>query len=230
MGYAKLAKLSDGGPKPGLGMVNQIGANFEAGVPGAMSAAGDLLAAISADAAQIVPVGAEGAYMMTDLSQATKMAWKRPGAASVTSNDTDGQTAATGTWVKLNTVLNTEIFDLGAGWSGSTFTAPHGGNYMATVAGFIQLATTLGDAKVQEGDDVYVAIYKNGSLYQVIGGGQEEIGSSYTGTHRWTYLGLGLAPLAVGDTLEFYLYHTFNDTVTVNTAAVWTHAAVFPIL
>ncbi len=146
-----------------LGNYNVIKGNFEAGVPDIFTAKGDIAAATDADTASRVAVGADGARLVADSTQATGVRWQiMPACRLYNTADID---PATGSWVALT--FDTEWYDYGGMHSTvsntSRITIPAGGTGLYHVGGAAILdcsGTTSGERYfglqiIANGADVY---------------------------------------------------------------------------
>lgn len=129
-----------------------------------------------------------------------------PCAVSVRNDGTTTQSISATTFVKLQAALDAEDLDNSSSWDNSagTFTARRAGNYVCTM--HCQLSITAA------GVSIIAALRKNGSDYAYVG-------RAY-GTASGHSPGGGGAmniPLAVGDTVEAYVYN--SGTSAQNTVA-----------
>lgn len=148
MAYADIGDIATGAVISET-YLDQIRANFQAGVPDIFTTKGDLAAATAGDAAARLAVGADDATLVPDASTATGLAWQIQPAARVY-NDA-AIDPAPGGWVTLT--FNTERFDTDAMHSTSTntgrLTVPTGGDGLYLIGGNVAIQTGAGDKGVR---------------------------------------------------------------------------------
>lgn len=107
MAYSLLPALALSNPFS-LTIYDQIRENFAVGVPDIFAAKGDLAVALTTDSAARLAVGANGAELTPDSSQATGLIWRIRPVARVYNNAAIALPSA-GTWTTLT--FNAERFD-----------------------------------------------------------------------------------------------------------------------
>jgi len=141
MPYAPLPALS-GGDTFSLAIYDIIRENFAVGAPDVVAAKGDLVAGLTTDSIGRVAVGANGATLVPDSSQATGLVWQTQPAVRAYHNAAQG--IAAGSWTTLS--FNQERFDTDGMHSTATnpsrFTVPTGGAglYLVGITAEIQAA------------------------------------------------------------------------------------------
>lgn len=115
----------------------------------------------------------------------------------VRNDGTSTQSISATTNAKLQAALDDEVLDNASAWNNSTgtLTARRAGNYRVSSLGML--------GSVIDGVSAVSSVWKNGSMYAAFNrvyasGSGQNIGSS----------GAAIIPLAVGDTLESYLYNS----------------------
>ena len=158
MAYADIGDIATGAVISEA-YLDQIRANFQAGVPDIFTTKGDIAVATAADTAARLPVGADDATLVPDASTATGLAWQIQPAARVY-NDA-AIDPAPGGWVTLT--FNTERFDTDAMHSTSTntgrLTVPTGGDGLYLIGGNLELDSGGGAG----GSDKGIRILLNGT-------------------------------------------------------------------
>jgi len=138
MAYADIGDIATGAVISEA-YLDQIRANFQAGVPDIFTTKGDIAVATAADTAARLAVGADDATLVPDASTATGLAWQIQPAARVYNNAAIDP--APGGWVTLT--FNTERFDTDAMHSTSTntgrLTVPTGGDGLYLIGGNLEL-------------------------------------------------------------------------------------------
>jgi hypothetical protein len=145
----------------------QIGDNFTAGVPDAMTTKGDMLVGTGPDTGIRVAAGTNDAYLWASSASTPGVVWSitaRAGATSTTS------TGATPVNTHVKAVFNGEDFDTAAAFATSRFTAPHPGYYLVTFMGLWDDSTSAGggDTTMFTNDMCVFKIYKGGAIYSVV--------------------------------------------------------------
>jgi len=163
MAYADIGDIATGAVIT-EGYLDQIRANFQAGVPDIFTTKGDIAAATAADAAARLAVGADDAMLVADASTATGLAWQIQPACRVYNDAAlDPNVGSWGTGTATLT-FNSERFDTDAMHSTSTNTSrlvvPAGGDGIYQIGACIEFAT--GD-DVNDNSVVGVRIVLNGA-------------------------------------------------------------------
>lgn len=150
MAYADIGDIASGAVISEA-YLDQIRANFQAGVPDIFTTKGDIAVATAADTAARLAVGADDATLVPDASTATGLAWQIQPAARVY-NDA-AIDPAPGHWVTLT--FNRERFDTDAMHSTSTntgrLTVPPGGDGLYLIGGNIELNSSGGTGSSDKG-------------------------------------------------------------------------------
>lgn len=151
MAYADIGDIATGAVISET-YLDQIRANFQAGVPDIFTTKGDIAVATAADTAARLAVGADDATLVPDASTTTGLAWQIQPAVRVY-NDA-AIDPAPGGWVTLT--FNTERFDTNAMHSTSTntgrLTVPAGGAGLYLIGGNIEFDySALADPRVTPG-------------------------------------------------------------------------------
>ena len=158
MAYADIGDIATGAVISEA-YLDQIRANFQAGVPDIFTTKGDIAVATAADTAARLAVGADDATLVPDASTATGLAWQIQPAARVYNNAAIDP--APGTWVTLT--FNTERFDTDAMHSTVTntsrLTVPTGGDGLYLIGGNLELDSGGGAG----GSDKGIRILLNGT-------------------------------------------------------------------
>jgi len=158
MAYADIGDIATGAVISEA-YLDQIRANFQAGVPDIFTTKGDIAVATAADTAARLAVGADDATLVPDASTATGLAWQIQPAARVYNNAAIDP--APGGWVTLT--FNTERFDTDAMHSTSTntgrLTVPTGGDGLYLIGGNLELDSGGGAG----GSDKGIRILLNGT-------------------------------------------------------------------
>lgn len=130
---------------------------------------------------------------------------------SVRLSDTSAQSVNNATWTKVsNTVLKSaEIDSTGGNYATARYTASVAGDYY--VGGLVTFAN-VGDQKKG-----IVAIYKNGSLYNLLARGT----TSGTDLNGWA--GGTALTLSASDYVELYVYHNHGSALNIGTVAGYCH-------
>lgn len=122
--------------------LNQVRANFQAGVPDIYTTKGDLAVATGADAAARLAVGADDATLTADASTASGLAWQIQPAARVYRSTALDVSAAT--WTA--TTFNAERFDTDGMWvvgSPTRLTVPTGGGGLYLIGANVAFLTGI---------------------------------------------------------------------------------------
>jgi hypothetical protein len=150
MAYADIGDIATGAVISEA-YLDQIRANFQAGVPDIFTTKGDIAVATAADTAARLAVGADDATLVPDASTATGLAWQIQPAARVYNNAAIDP--APGGWVTLT--FNTERFDTDAMHSTSTntgrLTVPTGGDGLYLIGGNLELDSGGGTGSSDKG-------------------------------------------------------------------------------
>ena len=191
------------------GYLDQIRANFLAGVPDIFTTKGDVAIATAADAAARLAVGADDSILVADASTATGWAWQIVPTCRAY-NDADIALSAE-TWT--NVTLNTERFDTDAMHSIVTdterFTIPAGGAGLYSMGATVTIRPNAGS---QDGT-VGVRLLLNGVT--IIGATQHD----QRGTADATLTATTLYSLAATDYVQAQAYAKVASKV-IATAAV----------
>lgn len=94
-------------------------------------------------------------------------------------------------WTRIN--VNAELYDPGGNFSNYRYTVPATGTYL--------VSATARTRQTNDGDDVYIAIYKNGSILRLIGRGEFKATLASEGT---SFSGAIITRLSSGDFIELY--------------------------
>lgn len=141
MAYSPLPALASGATFS-LAVYDAIRENFNVGVPDIFAAKGDLAVGLTTDSAGRLAVGANGAALVPDSSQATGLAWQIQPACRAYHNA--AQAITSGVWTLLS--FNQERFDTDAMHSTVTnpsrFTVPTGGAGLYLIGASVQIAAT----------------------------------------------------------------------------------------
>jgi hypothetical protein len=125
----------------------------------APAAKGDLVVGSGTNDAAVLAVGSADQVLTVDSSTSTGLKWAAAAggtslpAFSVKKNATQSITA--GVYTKVT--WQTEVFDTDGKFASDRFTP--------TVAGYYQINASIGGASNSASSDVYVFIYKNGTIY-----------------------------------------------------------------
>jgi len=137
MAYADIGDIATGAVISET-YLDQIRANFQAGVPDIFTTKGDIAVATAADTAARLAVGADDATLVPDASTTTGLAWQIQPAVRVYNNAAIDP--APGGWVTLT--FNTERFDTNAMHSTSTntgrLTVPTGGDGLYLIGAHVE--------------------------------------------------------------------------------------------
>lgn len=151
-----------------------------------------------------LPAGAEGQVLTVSAAATTGLAWTTPsgGGSAATPHYFAVRNSASGAatanaWTKA-TLFDTKSFDPDNAYStaNSRFTCT-----TAALAGVWQISAELCQ-NVSAGDKLIVAVYKNGTLYRLLGRGSSSI------TDVYGVGGSSLVSLALNDYVEIYYYTT----------------------
>lgn len=141
MAYASLPAIASGNPFS-LSIYDQIRENFNVGVPGIVSAKGDLVAGLTVNSVARLAVGANGAILVPDSSQSTGLAWQIQPATRVRSDA--AQAITSGVWTLVT--FNLERYDTDAMHSTSTntsrITVPANGAGIYRIGANVNLSAT----------------------------------------------------------------------------------------
>jgi hypothetical protein len=134
--------------------LDQIRANFLAGVPDIFTTKGDIAAATAADAAARVAVGANDSMLVADSSESAGLAWQIQPAARV--YDSGDQSVSASSWTAVT--FDSERFDTDSMHSTSSntsrLTVPTDGDGIYLVGANLRLTTT---------GEIRVRLLKNGA-------------------------------------------------------------------
>lgn len=207
MAYADIGDIASGAVISET-YLDQIRANFQAGVPDIFTTKGDIAVATAADTAARLAVGADDATLVPDASTATGLAWQIQPAARVY-NDA-AIDPAPGNWVTLT--FNTERSDTDGMHSTVTntsrLTVPTGGAGLYLIGGSVEFDyTPLVDPRILAG----LQILLNGTtvIARTAFSGYTSIDSALVVTTAY--------PLIVGDYIELQVI--INEDVNVKAAS-----------
>jgi hypothetical protein len=125
-----------------------------------IDAKGDLLAGTADNTIDRLAIGTNGQVLTADSAESTGMKWATAASTSFpafSAYAASNQIVTSAVWTKVT--FGSETFDTNSNFASSTFTP--------TVAGYYQLNTTVYTG-AGSADETYLAIYKNGTIYQVL--------------------------------------------------------------
>lgn len=192
---------------------NKIVNNFAAGVPGAMTTKGDMVAGTGAKTLARIGVGANGAVLCSDSGQAAGVGWLTPGRLSIRRNASYNFNV--GEWLPVTVFVDgAQTYDTASAFTNQVFTAPHAGYYLV-----IGQLFTSGNSYPKT--SLQLAIYKNGVRYCNLATVFMMKTDSTVGAKAG---GSTIIDVVKGDTLALYYY------VNATASSVWYQTVLFNVV